>query len=176
MEQTKKEKISHLVWKAFLRLLPVQIFEIIVFAVNTFVDSIVTSHFIGTDGVAAIGFFAPIATVIGITDMLIFGTQILCGRYIGAGEGDKVVSLFSTAVVFLGAVSLCITALCLAFREPLAVLLGAEGNIVGLVSDYITGYAPGMIGQVLMGMFMVFLQSFIKLSQYLRRGAECKYI
>ena len=157
MEQTEKNKISPLVRKAFLRLLPVQIFEIIVFAVNTFVDSIVTSHFLGTDGVAAIGFFAPIATVIGITDMLIFGTQILCGKHIGAGEGDKVVSLFSTGVVFLGAVSLCISVICLVFREPLAVLLGAQEDIAGLVAEYITGYAPGIIGQVLMGMFMVFL-------------------
>ncbi|MBR5089571.1 MAG: ATP-binding protein [Ruminiclostridium sp.] len=157
MEQIGNKKISPLVWKAFLRLLPVQIFEIMVFSINSFVDSIVTSHFLGTDGVAAIGFFIPVATVIGITDVLIFGTQILCGRHIGAGEGDKVVSLFSTGVVFLGALSLGITAICLIFREPLAVLLGAEGNIVGLVSEYITGYAPGIIGQVLMGMFMVFL-------------------
>ena len=157
MEQTGREKLSPLVWKAFLRLLPIQIIEIIVFAINTFVDSIITSRFLGTDGMAAIGFFGPVAMVIGITDVIIFGTQIMCGRHIGSGEGEKVVSLFSTGVVFLGAVSLAMTMLCLVFRQPLAGLLGAEGQVAGLVADYITGYAPGIIGQVLVGMLMVFL-------------------
>ena len=157
MKNVSGEKLSPLVWKAFLRLLPIQIIEIIVFAVNTFVDSIVTSRFLGTDGMAAIGFFGPVAMVIGITDVIIFGSQILCGRHIGSGEGGKVVSLFSTGVVFLSAVSLTITALCLLFRHPLASLLGAEGNVAGLLADYITGYAPGIIGQVLVGMLMVFL-------------------
>ena len=157
MEQLSGGKLSPLVWKAFLRLLPIQIIEIIVFAINTFVDSLITSRFLGTDSMAAIGFFGPVAMVIGVTDVIIFGTQIVCGRFIGSGEGDKVVSLFSTGVVFLGAFSLAITVLCLSFRQPLALLLGAEGNVAGLVADYITGYAPGIIGQVLVGMLMVFL-------------------
>ena len=157
MEQLSDGKLSPLVWKAFLRLLPIQIIEIIVFAINTFVDSLITSRYLGTDSIAAIGFFGPVAMVIGITDVIIFGTQIVCGRFIGSGEGDKVVSLFSTGVVFLSVFSLAMTVLCLSFRQPLALLLGAEGNVAGLVADYIAGYAPGIIGQVLAGMLMVFL-------------------
>lgn len=157
MEQTSHKEISPLVRKTFLRLLPVQIIEIIVFAVNSFVDSLITSRFLGTPAMAAIGLFAPIATVIGISDVLIFGTQILCGRYIGSGEGKKVVSLFSTGVVFLSAFSIVLSLVCLAFRQPLAGLLGAKGDLVPLLTDYITGYAPGIIGQVLTGMLMVFL-------------------
>ena len=42
-------------------------FLAIVFAINTFVDSVITSRFLGTDGMAAIGFFGPVAMVIGIT-------------------------------------------------------------------------------------------------------------
>ena len=157
MEQISGGNLSPLVWKAFLRLLPIQIIEVIVFAINTFVDSLITSRFLGTDSMAAIGFFGPVAMVIGITDVLIFGSQILCGRFIGSGEGDKAVSIFSTGVVFLSAASLTMTVLCLLFRQPLALLLGAEGNIAGLTADYITGYAPGITGQVLSGMMIVFL-------------------
>ena len=47
MQQIGKTGISPLVWKAFLRLLPVQIIEIIVFAVNTFADSLITGRFLG---------------------------------------------------------------------------------------------------------------------------------
>ena len=157
MEQLSRERLSPLVWKAFLRLLPLQIIEIIVFAINGFVDSVITSHFLGEAGVAAIGLFGPVAMVISITDMIIFGTQILCGRSIGSGDGDRVVSLFSTGVVFLSGVSLAVTLACLLFRESLAALLGAGEQLLPLVADYITGYAPGIIGQVLMGMLLVFL-------------------
>lgn len=157
MEQIGEDKLSPLVRKAFLRLLPIQIIEVVVFAINAFIDSVITSRFLGTDGMAAIGFFVPIAMVIGVTDTVIFGSQILCGRYIGSGDGDKVVSLFSTGVVFLSAVSIILSLACLLFSRPLAVFLGAKGSLVGLLSDYITGYAPGIIGQVLVGMFLIFL-------------------
>jgi Na+-driven multidrug efflux pump len=53
MEQLSGGKLSPLVWKAFLRLLPIQIIEIIVFAINTFVDSLITSRCLGTDAMAA---------------------------------------------------------------------------------------------------------------------------
>ena len=157
-EQTKAGKsVSVLVKEAFLKLLPVQIAGIIVGAINTFVDSVVTGQFLGTEAMAAIGFFGPVATVIGISYVLIIGIQILCGRHIGAGEGAEVVSLFSTGAVFLGAFSIAISAICLLFRQPLAELLGARGHTAELLSDYITGYAPGIIGQVLSGMLMFFL-------------------
>lgn len=108
-EQTKAGKsVSVLVKEAFLKLLPVQIAGIIVGAINTFVDSVVTGQFLGTEAMAAIGFFGPVATVIGISYVLIIGIQILCGRHIGAGEGAEVVSLFSTGAVFLGAFNISI--------------------------------------------------------------------
>lgn len=157
MNRNRKEHISPLVRKAFLRLLPIQIIEIIVFSVNTFVDSLITSRFLGTDSMAAMGFFSPVATIIGITDVVIFGTQILCGRHIGSGEGKKVVSLFSTGMVFVGAVSLMMSTGCILLSAPVSALLGAKGQIALLLRDYMIGYAPGIIAQVLTGMMLMFL-------------------
>lgn len=157
MEQIGKENFSLLVSKAFLRLLPIQIIEILVYSINTFVDSLITSQYIGTDAMAAIGFFAPIGMLLGVMDVVVFGSHILCGRLIGSGEGKRVVTLFSTGVVFLSIVSLSITAAFLLSRQSLAVLLGAEGYIVNMLADYIAGFAPGIIFMILVRMLMIFL-------------------
>ncbi len=157
MEQIGKENFSLLVSKAFIRLLPIQIIEILVYSINTFVDSIITSRYIGTDAMAAIGFFAPIGMLLGIMDVVVFGSHILCGRFIGSGEGKRVVNLFSTGIVFLSVVSLTISAVFILFRTPLAMLLGAEGYIAALLADYIAGFAPGIIFMILVRMLMIFL-------------------
>ena len=157
MEQIGKENFSLLVSKAFLRLLPIQIIEILVYSINTFVDSLITSQFIGTDAMAAIGFFAPIGMLLGVMDVVVFGSHILCGRLIGSGEGKRVITLFSTGILFLSVVSLSITTGFIFCRHSLALILGAEGDIVNLLADYIAGFAPGIIFMILVRMLMIFL-------------------
>ncbi|MBP3873821.1 MAG: hypothetical protein J6E32_08890, partial [Lachnospiraceae bacterium] len=56
-----------IVRRAYLRLMPVQVFGIAVTAINGFIDSVITSRFLGTEALAAIGFFGPIGMIIGIT-------------------------------------------------------------------------------------------------------------
>ena len=53
MEDIRADKLSPLARKAFLRLLPIQIIEVVVFAINTFIDSVITSRFLGTDSTPA---------------------------------------------------------------------------------------------------------------------------
>lgn len=156
MARIKKDQAGYVVREAFLRLLPLQIFGIVIVAVNTFIDSLITSRFLGTDALAAIGLFSPVASLLGISMVLITGIQILCSKYIGTGEGEKVVSIFSSGTVFLTAVSAAAAVLCLLFRNGLASALGAGGILHGLLADYILGFSLGIPGQILFGM-MVFL-------------------
>ncbi len=156
MEIVKKDQAGVVVREAFLRLLPLQIFGTIITAVNTFIDSLITSRFLGTEALAAIGLFSPVATLLGISMVLIVGIQILCSKYIGGGDGKKVVSIFSAGAVFLAAVSTVLAVICLLFRTNLAFLLGARGSTLKLLSDYILGFCFGIPGQILFGM-MIFL-------------------
>ena len=146
-----------IVRKAYAKLLPVQILGIVVAAINGFIDSLITSRFLGTDALAAIGFFAPVATIIGITWILTTGVQILCSQAIGSGDKDRVISLYSIGVFVLFVFSILVTVVCLVFHSHLARFLGARGDVADMLSGYVMGYAPGITGQVLSGVLMVFL-------------------
>ena len=122
----------------------------------------ITGLFLGPDVIAATGLFSPVVTVIGITYIIIIGIQILCSRAIGSGEHRKVVSLFSTGVVFLGICGIIFSASCLIFRaELIEFLLGGAKNITDSVTSsldsYIHGYSYGITFQIYTGMMMVFL-------------------
>ena len=149
--------MSNIIKKSYLRLLPVQIFGLLVAAINTMIDSVITGRYIGTEALAAIGFFVPVATVIGISYVLTTGIQIMCGRAIGSGDKKKVSSLFTTGVVILGVFALSVSLLCIVFCRPLAAFLGAKGETLTLTASYISGYSYGIVGQVLSGILMFFL-------------------
>ncbi len=157
----KQPKISpdteHIIKKSYFRLLPVQILGIVVVALNGFIDSLITSRSLGTHAVAAIGLFSPVATVIGITWVITIGVLILCSHDIGAGKKDDMISLFSTGVLVLSVFSLLVTAFCMIMPEFLAVVLKSDELTSEMLISYIRGYAPGVIGQVLSGVLMVFL-------------------
>ena len=93
-DMDNRKSTAAIVRKAYLKLLPVQILGIVVAAINSFVDSIITGKFLGTESLAAVGFFGPVATVIGISWVITTGVQILCSRYIGNGNQEDAISIF----------------------------------------------------------------------------------
>lgn len=101
--------ISNIIKKSYLRVLPVQIISVLVAAINTMIDSVITGRYIGTEGLAAIGLFVPVSTVLGIAYVITTGVQIVCGKAIGCGDKKRVASLFSTAVVTLGAFAFAVS-------------------------------------------------------------------
>lgn len=148
---------SDIIKKIYLKLLPIQILSSLVAATNALIDSIIAGNFLGKEVMAAMGLFCPIATVLGLSYVISVGAQILCCKHMGKGESEKVVSLFSTCVIFLGSVSLIISVLMLVFRYPLAGFLGASGNSQDLLAQYILGTSFGIAAQSLMNMLMCFL-------------------
>ena len=150
--------VSKVVKKSYMRLLPLQILSIVVGSINVLIDGIITGQVLGSDAMTAIGLFCPISIAIGISYVITTGINILCCRYIGEGNEKKIVSLFSTGVIFLSIFSLIITAIILFTRQPLATLLGAKTpELNSLLSSYMLGYCFGIIGQVLAGLFMTLL-------------------
>ncbi len=130
--------------KPFLKLLPIQIAAVTAGSVNSLIDTLLTGRYIGPEAVAGIGFFSPMLTVTFLFYVILRGTTILCGRAIGSGRRNDVISLFSTAVTAVTGYGLLLGIGCFCFRSPLAGLLGARGNTADYLQDYIAGYAPGI--------------------------------
>ena len=148
---------ANLVKKAYIRTLPVQVLAYVVAAVNSIIDGLITARFIGTQAMAAVGFFVPVCTIIGISQVVSIGVQILCSKYVGSGKKKNAVNLFSSGVVFVSLYAFVVSLSCIFFRAPLSFLLGARGETATILQAYIVGYSFGVIGQVLSGMLMVFL-------------------
>ena len=148
---------ANLVKKAYIRILPVQVLACVVAAVNSIIDGLITARFIGTQAMAAVGLFVPVCTIIGISQVVSIGVQILCSKYVGNGKKENAVNLFSSGVVFVSLYAFVVSLSCIFFRAPLSSLLGARGETATMLQDYIVGYSFGVIGQVLSGMLMVFL-------------------
>ena len=142
----------------YLKILPMQIFGIIVNATNSLIDGIVTQKVLGEKAFSATGLFGPVATVIGVTSVITVGMQILIGQYIGSYDKKKIERLFATGVLFLAAVALGVTAVLLLLNDPLATILGAsDPELKQLLIRYMQGYAIGVIGQVFSGLSLQLL-------------------
>lgn len=142
---------------AFIRMLLVNMFVLMTMNIFGFVDSLVISRRLGPQALAAVGFFSPVATGIGMFNMVVMGAQILVGNYIGAGKKDRIQTLFFSAFLLLGAYYTLVAIIGVCFRGDFAALLGAKGEVRGMLGDYMLGFLPGVPLQALSALLMAFV-------------------
>ena len=147
-----------IVRRAFVKLVPVQFFSIIVSGINGMIDSTIVARYMGADGMAAVGLFGPIGSIMGLMYIFVLGAQIKGCEYMGRGDKDKVQSIFSTIVVFFITFGLIVGGLMIVFASPLAHALGSSPDTHQMLVDYIRGYSVGIPAMFLMGLLMCFLQ------------------
>ncbi len=140
-----------------MNLLILEFLSIVVYSLNNFIDTFFVGNFLGTESMAAGGFFTPMLTIISLVWVVIIGVQILCGRYIGTGDKESLLELLATSVVFLGSLAIIFSAFCFFKSEWLAEILGAEGTVAILLQQYIKGYSFGIFGAVMCSLLLWFL-------------------
>lgn len=83
----RKTNGSAMLSKLFFRLLPIQVLLVAMGAINSIVDGAVAGRFISVETVGVIGLFYTMVQVISaVNSVLLGGTAVLCGRYMGRGE------------------------------------------------------------------------------------------
>ena len=87
--------------KLMFRLLPVQILLAAINAVNGLVSSYFANNYVGVDTMSAVGLYGTINTLItALSTMLIAGSAILCGKYLGQNAEEKLQNVFSVTLFF----------------------------------------------------------------------------
>ena len=143
----------------FFRLLPVQILLVAMGAINCIVDGAVAGRFISAETVGVIGLFYSMVNLLSaVSSVLLGGTSVLCGRYMGRGEMQKTRGIFSLNLSLTLAISALITAVCCLFPGWLADVLGADANLKAPLETYIVGFAIGIIPKQLVEQLAAFLQ------------------
>ena len=141
-----------------MKLVPVQFISILVSSINGMIDSTIVARFMGADGMAAVGLFGPVGSIMGLMYIFVLGAQLKGCECMGRGEKDKVRSIFSTIVVFFTVVGAAAAFLMMTFASPLAHALGSTEGTHQMLVAYIRGYCVGIPGMFLMGLLMCFLQ------------------
>ena len=148
----KQNANMRMVEKLLFRLLPVQILLAAVGAVNGIVSSFFATNFVGIDAMSAVGIYSPLHMLItSVSTVLVGGSAILCGTYMGKNQQEKMQNVFSLNLML----SLGIAALFIAvygsvglfrlgwiFTRDEAVLPHFHGYILGQV----IGTVPLMLG------------------------------
>lgn len=143
--------------KLCFRLLPIQVLLAMVGSINGIVSSLFASNFVGTDAMSAIGLYNPVNSFfLAVNTMLMGGSQIICGKYMGRHEIHGMQNIFSvnmlvsvllsvvSALVFLSAGLFDLTGV---FTSDVAVRTYFNQYLIGMA----VGIIPQIIGQQLSG-------------------------
>ena len=143
----------------FYRLLPVQILLMVLTSINTIIDGLFASNCISLVAMDATGLFAPVNGVISaVGAVMLGGSQILSGRFMGKNQEDATNGVFSMDMVVITLVSAIMTCGCFFFSATLASLLGAKGAVADELALYIRGISLGFVPQMISAQLSAFLQ------------------
>ena len=148
-----------MVSKLLFRLLPVQILLAAVGAVNGIVSSFFASNYVGINAMSAVGLYSPLNMLItAISIILVGGSVILCGKYMGENRQDKMQEVFSLNLVLSALTALVFVALFLVMGLfALTGLLTKDPVVRPLFNRYLLGQAIGVLPLMLGNSFAAFL-------------------
>lgn len=92
MEVSANRKVTE---RLLFRLLPIQILLAAIGAVNGIVTGLFAGNSVGELALSSVGLYAPIAMLSGaLSTILVGGSMILCGQYLGREENEKMQGVF----------------------------------------------------------------------------------
>ena len=148
-----------MVSKLLFRLLPVQILLAAVGAVNGIVSSFFASNYVGINAMSAVGLYSPLNMLISaISIILVGGSVILCGKYMGENRQDKMQEVFSLNLVLSTLTALVFVALFLVMGLfDLTGLLTKDPVVRPLFNRYLLGQSIEVLPLMLGNSFAAFL-------------------
>ena len=150
---------GNMIGKLFFRMLPVQILILAMGAVNSIVDGAMAGTYIDASTVGVIGlYFSMINVFNAVGSVLLGGTTVLCGRFMGRGELEKTEGVFSLNLTVTFLIGAALTLVNILLPGPIATLLGANEALKGSLMQYIVGYSIGILPMLLAQQIASFLQ------------------
>ncbi|MBQ3267581.1 MAG: ATP-binding protein [Atopobiaceae bacterium] len=100
MEMDGQAANIKMVSKLMFRLLPVQVLLCMVNMVNALVSSFFASNYVVVDAMSAVGLYGPVGMLASsVSTVLVGGSAILCGRYMGENQQGRMQNVYSLNVI-----------------------------------------------------------------------------
>lgn len=150
---------NYLLNKFFKMYIPVCIVCVAAYSINQVVDSFVASNVIGSNALAAMGIASPISAVVAVfSGILGGGGLLLCTKYIGEGQKEKVNAIFTYIMITGLVIAEILTLICGFMPETVASLFGANEELIHDAGVYIQSYSYGVIATFMNFMLMNFVR------------------
>lgn len=159
-EKGNLEVINEPLGKVLVKYMSTSVAGMLGLSMCVFFDTMFIGHGIGDKALAALNICLPIYTIFnGIALLLGIGGATLVAIYKGQGKEKNINSIFSTAITIATILSLLIAIFGAIFLENIAVFLGANGELIPLVKDYIQVILICAIGFILTNTLNVFIRN-----------------
>lgn len=122
---------DHFTYKLLLRFTFPSVIMLVFTSIYGIVDGFFVSNFVGKTPFAALNFIMPVLMILGCVGFM-FGTGggALIAKTLGEGDSKKANETFSLLVYVSAACGVVLAVLGIVFLRPIAVLLGAEGQLL----------------------------------------------
>ena len=158
---------DRLISKLFYSMLPVQILIFAMGYITSIVNGVMAGRFIDSSTVGVIGLYYSMVNITSAAGaVMLGGTAVLCGRYMGRGDLKKTQGVFSLNITTTFIIAAVITGISFLIPGPIASILGATAELKPALISYIRGYAIGIIPMMLAQQ----LSSFLQMERQEKRG------
>lgn len=108
-------------------------------SIYSIVDGFFVSNFVGQTQFASLNLIMPVLMILGSVGFMVgSGGSALISKTFGEGDEKKANQIFSLIIYFSIIVGIILAILAICFIKPIAILLGAEGDMVEYASKYAT--------------------------------------
>ena len=148
-----------IITRLMFRLLPMQILLGLVNSVNGIVSSFYAGNYIGMEAMSAMGLYAPVSMLFNaLGTVLAGGSAIVCGKYLGKNENDKIQDVFSMDLTLSSVLAVAGTAaFVLMSRFSLTGFITSDEATRAVFDRYLLGQAVGLIPTMLANQLPCFL-------------------
>lgn len=149
---------DHFNYRRLLRFTLPSIIMMIVTSVYGVVDGIFVSNFVGKIPFAAINLIMPFLLICGSLGFMVgTGGSALVARTLGQGDPTKANRIFSLLVYVSIIAGIVLSAISVVYLEDIAIMLGAEGEMIADCVTYGRIILPALSAYILQNVFQAFL-------------------
>ena len=143
----------------FYDLFPIQYFSFISNSLSQIINGIFVGKLLSSLDMVALGFYNPYQTILTVFSTVIAsGSRIVCGKYVGRGQKDKINETFSLAIYVLFVFGIIATGCSIFLAPSIAKLLGTSTASFDRTVVYIRAMGVGLLPEMLSECLIVFLQ------------------
>lgn len=123
------------------------------------IDNMIVGCFLGSDALGAMGVVGPVSLVFSaFGNICSGGGTARASQALGRGDKEQVCRIFTVTILFAFFVGVALTAAGLLFAPQIADLLGAQGALKELTTQYLYGYFWGALPTIMMTALMGFFR------------------